>query len=195
MIELNEAYWTSRYDRHQTGWDIGAVSTPIRSYIDQLDHKELFILIPGAGNAYEAEYLWYQGFKNVDVLDISAEPLQRLKKRMPSWPDDQLIHLDFFQHRKSYDLIIEQTFFCALVPDLRKAYVDHMHELLQPQGKLVGLLFNVPLSQDQPPFGGHQNEYEPLFDNKFAIQTMEVCYNSIGPRAGRELWINMKPKI
>lgn len=195
MIQLDEAYWTSRYDQHQTGWDIGEVSTPIKTYIDHIDNKGISILIPGAGNAYEAEYLWNQGFRQVDVLDISTEPLQHLQKRVPDWPNYQLIHKNFFDHEKQYDLIIEQTFFCALTPDLRKDYVVHMHRLLKPEGKLVGLLFNVPLNDDQPPFGGDKDDYEVLFSQEFYIQTMEVCYNSIGPRANRELWINMRPKI
>jgi len=41
-------YWTERYDEDRTGWDIGYPSTPIKSYIDQLDDKALKILIPGA---------------------------------------------------------------------------------------------------------------------------------------------------
>jgi len=63
-------YWSKRYEENQTGWDIGYPSTPIKTYVDQLENKDLKILIPGAGNAYEAEYLWQQGFKNVHVLDI-----------------------------------------------------------------------------------------------------------------------------
>mgnify|MGYP000899644145 FL=1 len=59
-----EQYWSKRYLKNQTGWDIGAPSRPIKTYIDQLDNRDLKILIPGAGNSYEAEYLLKQGFKN-----------------------------------------------------------------------------------------------------------------------------------
>ena len=39
--EKEEAYWTLRYQEDRTGWDIGSPSTPIKSYIDQLEQKDL----------------------------------------------------------------------------------------------------------------------------------------------------------
>ena len=64
MIDtFNENYWTERYANNQTGWDFGYVSAPLKEYFDQLTDRSLRILIPGAGNAYEAEYLWSLGFR------------------------------------------------------------------------------------------------------------------------------------
>lgn len=191
---LDQRYWEDRYQSETTGWDIGYPSTPLKAYFDQLENKELGILIPGAGNAYEAAYLWEHGFKNVDVLDISISPLQAFSKRCPSFPNDRLIHCDFFQHNKSYDLVVEQTFFCALDPQLRSAYVAKMCQLLNPKGKLIGLLWNKPMSIDQPPFGGTHAEYERLFDEKFDIEIMELAYNSIPPRQGNELFVKLVKK-
>ena len=193
-MELNEAYWSTRYEQGQTGWDIGYVSTPIKEYIDQLDNKDVSILIPGAGNAYEAEYLWKKGFRNVTVVDLSQEPLSNLKKRIPDFEDKKLVKGDFFDLKETYDLVIEQTFFCALVPSMRNAYVTKMHQIIKPTGKLVGLLFNIPLYQDHPPFGGHRTDYEPLFSDLFQIEVMDTAYNSITPRAGNELFIKLSPK-
>ena len=193
--QLDQAYWTNRYLQGKTGWDIGEVSTPLKEYIDQLEDKSRKILIPGAGNAYEAEYLWSQGFEQVHVVDLSGEPLRHLKNRVPDFPSENLLQKDFFELEGTYDLILEQTFFCALQPQLRPAYVSKMNELLSAQGKLVGLLFNIPLNDDQPPFGGSKKEYERLFQDQFDIRLMETAYNSIPPRAGNELFIQMKRKI
>ena len=66
---MDKQFWEEKYSNHQTGWDIGHISTPLKTYIDQLDNKGLTILIPGAGNAYEAEYLVRHGFKNVTIVD------------------------------------------------------------------------------------------------------------------------------
>ena len=55
---LTKSFWEDKYVNFETGWDIGYISTPIKSYIDKLKNKEISILIPGAGNAYEAEYLY-----------------------------------------------------------------------------------------------------------------------------------------
>lgn len=194
MDLLSEDYWSGRYETGQTGWDIGYVSTPLKTYIDQLEDKAIKILIPGAGNSYEAEYLHGLGFTNVFVMDLSEKPLDNLKQRVPDFPDDHLLCQDFFDHEGSYDLILEQTFFCALNPQLRQAYVNKAAELLNPRGKIAGVLFNIPLFDDHPPFGGHKNEYETLFRTHFDIQIMETAHNSIPPRAGNELFIKlMKP--
>ncbi|WP_323758214.1 methyltransferase domain-containing protein [Roseivirga sp.] len=192
MIEsLNENYWTQRYENNQIGWDIGHVSTPIKNYIDQLSDKEIKILIPGAGNAYEAEYLWNQGFKNVWVIDLSKAPLDNLQSRIPDFPSSQLIHGNFFNHEAQYDLIIEQTFFCALNPTMRLDYVTKMHKVLLDEGKLVGLMFKVPLNTTHPPFGGKEGEYRSIFSPHFKIEIMEEAYNSIPPRSGNELFVKM----
>ena len=187
-----EAFWNHKYLSGETGWDIGQVSTPIKEYIDQLSDKNLKILIPGGGNSYEAEYLFENGFNNVFVVDISSIPLKNLAERIPSFPKENLLHADFFELEDTFDLILEQTFFCALDPSLREAYTDKMHQLLKPDGKLVGLLFNIPLNDDKPPFGGNKDEYEKLFSEKFKIEKMETAYNSIPPRAGNELFFILK---
>lgn len=194
MNDLTDKYWNNRYEINDFGWDLGEVSAPLKKYIEQLNNKDLKILIPGAGNAYEAELLYKLGFKNVYVLDFAEAPLQNIKKRLPDFPDSQLIQQDFFDHHGQYDLILEQTFFCAINPNLREKYVKHMKTLLKPYGKLVGLLFNDILNIDKPPFGGSKAEYEKLFPELFDIKKMEPCYNSIKPREGRELFIIFQNK-
>lgn len=187
-MKLDKEYWSNRYSNKDTGWDIGYVSTPLKEYFDSLENKDLKILIPGGGNAYEAEYLFNNGFKNVYLLDISEAPLKAFKERVPLFPDAHILCEDFFDHKTKYDLIVEQTFFCALVPTLRKAYVKKMHELLIENGRLTGLLFNIPLNTDKPPFGGSETEYRILFNEYFDLQKMETAKNSIEPRQGNELF-------
>jgi methyl halide transferase len=53
---FNDQYWSERYEKSQTGWDVGNVSPALKDYFDQLTDKSISILIPGCGNAYEAEY-------------------------------------------------------------------------------------------------------------------------------------------
>lgn len=187
-----QAYWTKRYHEESTPWDIGYPSTPLKTYIDQLKDKTISILIPGAGNAYEAEYLWKQGFKNVFVMDISDFPLKQFQNRNPDFPKAQLLLEDFFQHETQYDLIFEQTFFCSLVPtdENRIRYASHMASLLKPNGKLVGVWFDIPLTEDfeKRPFGGDKKLYSSYLEPFFETITFERCYNSIPPRMGNELY-------
>ena len=191
---MNKDFWSSRYKEGNTGWDIGHISTPLKEYINQLNHKELKILIPGAGNSYEAEYLFNNGFREVYVCDIAEEPLKNLKERIPDFPDDQLLNKDFFELEASFDLILEQTFFCALPVNKRAEYAKQMHSLLKPEGILAGLLFNFELKPDGPPFGGSKAEYLTYFSPYFKIDILEPCYNSIPPRQGNELFFKFRKK-
>jgi transcriptional antiterminator Rof (Rho-off) len=188
-MELDRTYWETRYHTGETGWDLGGPSTPLKEYLDQLTDKDLKILIPGGGRAWEAEYAHRLGFRNVFVIDLTDAPFKDLLTRCPDFPKDHLLMGDFFAHEGQYDRILEQTFFCALDPTLRDRYVAKMKQLLNPGGKLVGVLFNDTLNADRPPFGGYKADYEPIFRRQFAHVSMEPCHNSIKPRAGRELWL------
>ncbi len=190
--QTTKNYWAKRYEMGQTGWDIGKVSTPLKTYFDQLEDKTIKILIPGAGNAYEAEYLLSKGFANVYVLDISEEPLLEFKKRYPDFPKAQVLCEDFFFHEGAYDLIIEQAFFCSFPPFKRSrhAYAKRMCHLLKDSGKLVGLWFDIPLSDDlqRRPFGGNSTLYRYYLSAYFRVKVFEKCYNSIPERANNELF-------
>jgi hypothetical protein len=188
--DLSAKYWDDRYLTNDFGWDLGQISPPLKNYFDQLTNKELFILIPGAGNSYEAEYLVNNGFKNVYVCDFAEQPLKNLLERCPKIGKDHLLLTDFFEIKDiKFDLIIEQTFFCAINKSLRKNYFKKVHELLNSKGKLVGLLFNDVLNEDKPPFGGSKDEYVEYFKTLFEPLVYETANNSIKPRAGRELFV------
>jgi SAM-dependent methyltransferase len=189
-MEFDEQYWNHRYKTGQTGWDIGYPSTPIKEYIDQLSDKSLNILIPGCGNAYEAAYLLQADFRRVTLIDIADEAVKRMKQKF-SADHINIIHGDFFQHAGQYDLIIEQTFFCALHPSQRKNYAKKIVELLKPGGKLAGVLFNREFD-DGPPFGGRTDEYIELFSGYFTRIKIEACYNSILHRKGTEVFIVLR---
>jgi len=194
MNTQNIDFWEKKYEDGQTGWDIGYVSTPIKEYFDQIKNKDLQILIPGAGNSYEAEYLYNKGFTNITVIDWSKSALNNILERVPNFPKSNLLAIDFFDHKGSYDIIIEQTFFCAINPDLRTKYISKSNNLLKENGKLIGLLFNIPLFTDHPPYGGNKEEYIPMFEKKFNIKTMEIATNSIDARKNNELFIIMQKK-
>lgn len=185
MVDLNDKYWSERYQENKTGWDLGSANPYLIQLVKENVQKDARILIPGAGNAYEVEELFKLGYKNVYALDWAIEPLKQLKNRIPELPDNQLVHESFFDHSAKYDLIIEQTFFCALNPALRADYVSKMHDLLVDGGKLVGVMF---MREDLPgpPFGGSIQEYETLFSSHFKDYSFKPCLHSIKPRLGSE---------
>ena len=186
---LDADFWNKRYLDGTTGWDLGQASPAIVDYFKAFQNKEIQILIPGCGNAYEAEALLELGYINITLIDLSEELVLRLQERLKD-TGVKVIRGDFFDHQVSYDCIVEQTFFCALDPKLRMQYVNKMHELLNENGKIVGLMFNVDF-EGGPPFGGNKSEYEELFSKKFATHIKE-CSTSVQPRMGSELWVEFK---
>ncbi|HET8962929.1 MAG TPA: methyltransferase domain-containing protein [Chitinophagales bacterium] len=192
MLDAN--FWNQRYLSDNTGWDLGEVSPPLKTFIDQLENKAIKILIPGCGNAHEAEYLLQKGFTNITVVDISEVAVKRLQKKFAGNNFIKIVNADFFAHDGIYDLIFEQTFFCALHPSERENYVKKMYNLLAPAGKLVGVLFNVEFDKDGPPFGGDENAYRKIFESYFRFKIFAPCYNSIGPRMGTELFMYLKKR-
>jgi SAM-dependent methyltransferase len=188
---LDQTYWDNQYQANTTGWDLGEVSPPIKNYIDTLENKNIRILIPGCGNTYEAEYLLEQGFTNVAVIDIAPTLVENLKTKFKGNPNINILLGDFFEHQGEYDVIIEQTFFCALPPTMRQKYVGKMHQLLAKEGKIAGLLFNRTF-ESGPPFGGSLEEYNLLFKEAFNFIKMEICQNSATPRADSELFIELQ---
>lgn len=192
--DFNEEYWQQRYLSNQTGWDAGGITTPLKEYFDSLQNKGQRILIPGGGNGYEAEYLHQQGFTQVYLVDIALQPLQNFARRVPDFPEGHLLHQDFFTLHEHFDLMVEQTFFCALDPGLRAAYARKAASLLQPNGTLAGLLFDTHFERQGPPFGGDRQEYVKYFEPYFTFKHFERAYNSIPPRQGSELFIELIAK-
>lgn len=192
-MKLDQTYWDNRYQQNETGWDLGYASPPLIHLFKKIKDTGAAILIPGCGNAYEAEYLAEQGYNNIILLDISPIVAELTKKRFSSFKAIKIICQDFFEHHGHYDYIIEQTFFCALNPNLRDTYVTKINELLKPSGKLMGVLFNREFDKEGPPFGGNIIDYKTLFESKFNVEFKESQY-SIEGRNGFEVEIIATPK-
>ncbi|MET4106416.1 methyltransferase domain-containing protein [Hymenobacter sp. UYP22] len=194
---LDAAYWQQRYVSGQTAWDTGRITPPLQEYFAQLGPPDARrILIPGAGRAYEAEYLHAAGWQTIIVADVAPEPLQNLQQRVPGFPAEHLLLIDFFalEPMPPFDLIVEQTFFCALDPALRPAYARQCAHLLRPGGTLMGLLFDTEFSKPGPPFGGSREEYRAYFAPYFEFVHFDTATNSLPPRRGRELFICLRRK-
>lgn len=188
--ELNASYWDSRYVEKTFGWDIGYPSPALIEFAS-LYGKDAKILIPGCGHAYEGQWLWENGYENVHLLDFSPTAKESFLQRVPSFPENQFFIGDFFEHQDRYDLILEQTFYCALPPEMRDDYVVKMSELVVEGGSLGGLLFTFPLTESGPPFGGSIEEYERRFSPHFEIKKLGEAHNSIKPRSGKEAFFHV----
>ena len=193
MENNKQQYWEMRWQQLQTGWDLGVVSPPIKHYIDTLTDKNQRILIPGCGNAHEAIYFLENGFSHITVIDIAPTLTNALTHQLHHFIEAHKLTIicgDFFDLTGQFDLIVEQTFFCAIDPYMRNQYAHQIKSLLAKGGKVVGLLFNKTFDGG-PPYGGHIAEYEDYFMPIFKDVLMKPCLNSAQPRAGNELWIEL----
>ncbi|TAH27050.1 MAG: SAM-dependent methyltransferase [Cytophagales bacterium] len=193
-MEYDNKYWNNRYLDKNTPWNLNQATNPIENYIKQLKRKDLRILIPGGGMGHEAALLFHLGFHNTYLLDFAEEPLMKFKSIHPYFSKNQILCMDFFDLKLKFDLVIEQTFFCAIEPCLREKYTSTMSKILNPKGKLVGLLFNDFYNNSHPPFGATKSEYLNYFSAYFEVKYFDICYNSVESRKNKEFFFNLVKK-
>ena len=152
-------------------------------------NKNAAILIAGCGNAYEAEFLLNNGFTNITLVDIADTPVKHLQEKFKNQKAIKILCEDYFEHNATYDVMIEQTFFCAIDPTERSNYAKKAQSLLKENGILTGVLFDQEFENDGPPFGGNREEYKEYFQPYFNFTIFETCTNSIPQRQGSELFI------
>ncbi len=124
--------------------------------------------------------------KTLFSLDFSKAAIQLFKERVHDFPEGNILEEDFFKHQGTYQLILDQTFFNILIPEYREDYAIKMHELLELNAKLVGLVFNHEFSFQGPPFGLEPQKYSKLLLPYFDLLVFQEATNSIKPRKGRE---------
>lgn len=187
-MKFDARYWQNRYKGENTPWDIGAPSPALLAFFSTIPSKNSTILIPGAGNGWEASWLWENGFHQVHICDWASQPIENFLARCPLFPRSNTLVQDFFSLSMTFDYIIEQTFLSALEPDLWTAWSKKCADLLHQGGTLAGLLFASPFDAPGPPFAAAKPQYEMLLSPYFVIKYMEISKDSIPPRAGNELF-------
>lgn len=100
MNQFDQNFWNSRWENGETGWDIGEASSPIAEYFLQVEDKEVKILIPGCGNAHEAELLLEEGFTNITLLDIAQKACEVISQKF-SHHEVEVICEDFLNTKEN----------------------------------------------------------------------------------------------
>ena len=179
-------FWESRYRDHTTPWDAGKVPDALRDYTKRIKSGSR-ILIPGCGSAYEAGYLAENGF-DVLAIDFSPAAVELAKKNLFRFGD--IVRLaDFFEfdYGKSYDVIYERAFLCALPPRMWPKYAPRMAQLLRPGGELAGFFF-FRETEKGPPFGTTPEALHALLDPHFDLVEDRMATDSIPVFQDAERW-------
>jgi methyl halide transferase len=187
--------WQRHYDENDMGWDLGQVAPPFVRLWEEGQLPMGKVLIPGCGRGHEVLFLAENGFEvtGVDYSDGAVTYLRNaLKERNLK---GQILQQDFFSlnssHDELYDLIIEQTFFCAISPQYRQDYVSNVSRILKPGGILVGLFYHTD-KEGGPPYNTTREDLETHFSEKFKIIKLEKETSSAEQRKNKEWLVILK---
>lgn len=191
------ADWQKHYDEDDLAWDLGEVAHPfVRLWEDKVLTPGTLI-VPGCGQGHEVIYFAERGFQ-VTGVDYSPGAVKLLCDSMNRRSlSGQVLHRDFFEleaaHDQIYDAMLEQTFFCAIHPDQRSAYVETVSRILKPGGLLFGLFYETG-EEGGPPFNTTEADIQNHFAAAFDIERLEKCSFSSEKRKDKEWLAIMRKK-
>lgn len=164
-------YWQRRYERGETGWDIGRAEDALLDLHHSGELPAGRMLVPGCGYGWEVTAFARLGF-DVTGLDFAAAPLAAIRERAEAeGVAPTLVPADLFALPATwdgqFDVILERACFCAIDPARRDEYVAVVHRLLKPGGKLVGLFYVPEREQPGPPFPASEAELRQRFAGRF----------------------------
>ena len=189
--------WQRHYEENDLGWDLGQVAPPFVKLWQEEKLPLGKVLVPGCGRGHEVVFLAENGF-DVTAIDFSSGAVTYLKNALKKRNlEGRILHQDFFSldesHEGVYDLVLEQTFFCAIPPRQRQDYVLKVSRMLKPGGMLVGLFYHTD-KQGGPPYNTTREDIETHFSENFEIQELDKTSLSSEQRKGKE-WLGILKKI
>ncbi len=195
MAENKNGYsredWQRHYDENDLGWDLGQVAPPFVSLLESNTIVPGKTLVPGCGRGHEVIFLAENGFE-VTAVDYSAGAVNHLNSVIQKRQlNSQILYLDFFAldstHDGIYDLLIEQTFFCAISPVQRPLYVATVARALRKGGMIAGLFYHTG-QEGGPPFNTTREDIINHFSDSFEIKELDQAMNSAEERKEKE-WL------
>lgn len=188
--------WQRHYEENDLGWDLGQVAPPFVKLWQEEKLPLGKVLVPGCGRGHEVVFLAENGF-DVTAIDFSSGAVTYLKNALKKRNlEGRILHQDFFSldesHEGVYDLVLEQTFFCAISPKQRRDYVLNVSRILKPGGILVGLFYHTD-EQGGPPYNTTREDIEMHFSKKFEIQELDKTSLSAEQRKDKE-WLGILKK-
>ena len=125
----------------------------------------------GCGRGHEVLYLSRNGF-DVTAVDFTSGAVTHLSKALAeAGLQGRVLIENFFNldsnHDDGYDLMIEQTFFCAISPSDRDRYVQTAYRLLKKGALLAGLFYETG-AEGGPPFNTSREDILDHFSRQFS---------------------------
>jgi len=190
---LDPPFWHGRYLAGDTGWDLGEPSPPfVRLHRDGVI-APCRVAVPGCGRGWEVAWLAGQGYQ-VAGIDFAPAAIEATRDRVhAAGATAHLVCSDLFglpdDLAGGFDLVLEQTCFCAIAPHRRPEYVDAVHRLLAPGGRLIALFYACEGSGG-PPFTTDPKDVAALFAERFTVRSLALTPHSHPRRFGEE-WLGV----
>lgn len=184
--------WEARYLNGETPWEKDGPSPPLRAWL-QGRRLSGTLLAPGCGIGHDVRLLARHGAEAIG-LDIAPSVVDRARRVDPT-PKATFALGDFLelepQYRGAFDYVYENTCFCAIPPEARKAYRDSARAALKPGGRLFGIFYphtGNPLGEG-PPYSIDPEAIRALFEPCFVEKESWVPAAGFHGRVGRELFM------
>jgi len=187
--------WESMYRGGEDRWDLGGASPPLVAVLGRGEVSPPGrALVPGCGRGHDVRLLAERGFDavGVDFAPKAVAEGRRLIRAVGS-KGARIERRDLFRlpasWRGSFDLVFEQTSFCAIHPDRREDWIRSVHGALRPGGLLLGLFMTFRY-EEGPPFGTTREEIRHRFvkSGLFRLEGARVPLESTVARQGKE-WL------
>jgi len=191
--EYSKEDWQGHYESNDLGWDLGEVAPPFVQLWQEEKLPVGKVLVPGCGRGHEVVFLAENGFE-VTAIDFSEGAITHLENALKERNlKGRVLHQDFFSlddsHDGVYDLVLEQTFFCAIAPRQRQDYALNVARILKPGGMLVGLFYHTD-KEGGPPYNTTREDIESSFSKNFEIQQLDKTSLSAEQRKDKE-WLGI----
>jgi len=181
--------WQRRYLQNDTPWDQGTPAPALVRFLRETGISGR-VLVPGCGRGHEVRALALQADCIPTGLDLSTAALAQARELSPQ-SSAQFIVGDFLQlpvaWNESFDWLVEHTCFCAIAPQQRPAYVRAASRALSMGGRLFGIFYLDPDTEEGPPFAVSKDELSRLFEPHFKLLEEWVPTESFAGRENREL--------
>ena len=180
----DQAFWDNRFRTDDVPWDLDAPSETLihLQSLKNRDRSSLRMIVPGAGYGNDAVAFAKLGYSGIAV-EWSPAAAQVIRERTKGNPGLEVREGSVWDLPTSwqgtFDLWVEHTFFCAIDPSMREAYVKLAAAHLKPGGEILGNFFISSATVTEPslnaergggpPFVTSESDFRALFSPSFEI--------------------------
>lgn len=185
--------WNGRYEEGKTGWDLGGAPPVLLRTIPRFTTRPgaddrtapLRVLVPGCGRGHDA-VAWARAGAVTTGIDFAPLAIEAARAVAESaGVAVNYVQADVFSLpptlHGAFDLVWEQTCFCAIPREMRRAYAASMTTALAPGGVLLGLFWNHG-REGGPPFDVALEHVREAFDGLMVVDEVSEVHDSVEAR-------------